>query len=249
MESTNSDCKSGCANRTCGSSSCDLVDFVLPQRAPDRQFFSLSVFRIAATLRNRSSSGWNDFVGQIGSTVRESRLRVLPRGEGRSTVLQRSRPTPRPSLRRRLNRRRLESDGLEGGTQNMADYSIFHDGSFDGLWLDGKSAHIFLATLEHESHVVVARGVVLLKADDVRQGNIIFDVVTRPAAERRWKSSRQHHRVRLRKSGVRSLTRSPVARPYLLFTGDFERTRLYSACIADSRFSGHFSPLSRTQNK
>lgn len=65
----------------------------------------------------------------------------------------------------------------------MADYSIFHDGSFDGLWLDGKSAHIFLATLEHESHVVVARGVVLLKADDVRQGNIILDVVTRPAAE------------------------------------------------------------------
>lgn len=65
----------------------------------------------------------------------------------------------------------------------MADYSIFHDGSFDGLWLDGKCAHIFLATPEHEAHVIVASGVVLLKADDVRQGNIIFDVILRPAAE------------------------------------------------------------------
>lgn len=65
----------------------------------------------------------------------------------------------------------------------MVDYSIFHDGSFDGIWLDGKSAHIFLATPEHESHVIVASGVMLLKADDIRQGNIIFDVVPRSAAE------------------------------------------------------------------
>lgn len=65
----------------------------------------------------------------------------------------------------------------------MVDYSIFHDGSFDGIWLDGKSAHIFLATPDHESHVIVASGVTLLKADDVRQGNIIFDVLPRSAAE------------------------------------------------------------------
>lgn len=59
----------------------------------------------------------------------------------------------------------------------------FHDGWFEGLWLDGKSAHIFLATQKHERHVIVAHGVAALKADDVREGNIILDVLERPAEE------------------------------------------------------------------
>ena len=62
-------------------------------------------------------------------------------------------------------------------------YGIFHDGSFDGLLLDDKSAHIFVATDAHERHVIVADGVVVLKADDIRQGNIILDVVARHASE------------------------------------------------------------------
>jgi len=65
----------------------------------------------------------------------------------------------------------------------MKNYGALHDGSFEGLWLDEKSAHIFLATQKHDRHVIVARGVALLKADDVRQGNIIFDVLERAAAD------------------------------------------------------------------
>ena len=65
----------------------------------------------------------------------------------------------------------------------MKNYGALHDGSFEGLWLEGKSAHIFLATDEHERHVIVAREVAALKADDVRQGNIIFEVVEHSAAE------------------------------------------------------------------
>lgn len=60
---------------------------------------------------------------------------------------------------------------------------MFHDGSFEGLWIDAKFAHIFLATGTRERYVLVAHDVEVLKADDVRQGNIIFDVVEHTVAE------------------------------------------------------------------
>lgn len=67
--------------------------------------------------------------------------------------------------------------------QNVTDYGIFHDGWLEGLWLDNKAVQIFVATAEHERYVIVATGVTVLKADDVREGNIIFDVTARPATE------------------------------------------------------------------
>jgi len=65
----------------------------------------------------------------------------------------------------------------------MEQYAGFHDGSFDGLWIDGKSVHIFLVTERRELFVFVAEGVAELAVDGVRSGNIVFDVLTRGPEE------------------------------------------------------------------
>ena len=65
----------------------------------------------------------------------------------------------------------------------MEEYADFHDGSFDGLWIDGKSVHIFLATEKRERFVFVAEGVAELAVDGVRSGNIVFDFSTRGPEE------------------------------------------------------------------
>jgi hypothetical protein len=61
----------------------------------------------------------------------------------------------------------------------MKNYGVFHDGSFEGLWIDGKTAHVFLATEGRERFVVVVEGVVALAVDGVKAGNILFDVLER----------------------------------------------------------------------
>ncbi|HEX5233964.1 MAG TPA: hypothetical protein VFW25_01400 [Silvibacterium sp.] len=49
----------------------------------------------------------------------------------------------------------------------MKNFGEFHDGSFEGLWLDGKTAHVFLATEGREQFTVVAEGVAALAIDGV----------------------------------------------------------------------------------
>ena len=61
----------------------------------------------------------------------------------------------------------------------MNEYADFHDGSFEGLWIDGKTAHIFLANYLNERFVVVASEVAALSVEGVRSGNIILDVLIR----------------------------------------------------------------------
>ncbi len=65
----------------------------------------------------------------------------------------------------------------------MKEYAEFHDGSFEGLWIDGKTAHIFLATVERDRFVIVAEDVAELAVEGVRSGNIIFEVFTRDSEE------------------------------------------------------------------
>ena len=53
----------------------------------------------------------------------------------------------------------------------------FHDGSFDGVWIPaGKMAHLFLTTVDHKRFTVVLKGVKAMHLENVREGNIVFDV-------------------------------------------------------------------------
>jgi hypothetical protein len=61
----------------------------------------------------------------------------------------------------------------------MKNYSQFHDGVFEGLWIDGATVHVYVSTLKKERFTAVAGGVVALAASDFRAGNLIFEVVTR----------------------------------------------------------------------
>ena len=65
----------------------------------------------------------------------------------------------------------------------MKNYDEFHDGSFEGLWIDGKTAHVFLATKALERYTVVAEEVAALDVDGVKAGNILFEVLERDAEE------------------------------------------------------------------
>jgi hypothetical protein len=65
----------------------------------------------------------------------------------------------------------------------MKRYSQFHDGYFEGLWIDGTTVHVYLSTLEKERFIAVAEGTVALAAGGFRLGNLVFDVVTRDRDE------------------------------------------------------------------
>ena len=65
----------------------------------------------------------------------------------------------------------------------MKDFDEFHDGSFEGLWIDGKTVHVFLATDEHEQFVFVAGVVAEVMVDGVKSGSVIFEVLVRNADE------------------------------------------------------------------
>ncbi len=53
----------------------------------------------------------------------------------------------------------------------------FHDGSFDGVWIPGENmAHLFLTTVDHKRFTVVLDGVKALHLENVREGNVVFDV-------------------------------------------------------------------------
>ena len=61
----------------------------------------------------------------------------------------------------------------------MKNYSQFHDGDLEGIWIDGTTVHMYLNTLKKERFTAVAKGVVAVVASGFRAGNIIFEVVTR----------------------------------------------------------------------
>jgi hypothetical protein len=62
-------------------------------------------------------------------------------------------------------------------------YREFHDGLFEGLWIDDKRVHVFLTTPEKERFTMVAGGLVGLNVDGLKKGNIIFDVITKTHEE------------------------------------------------------------------
>lgn len=60
----------------------------------------------------------------------------------------------------------------------------FHDSRFNGFRIGAdKQVQLYLTTVERESFVLVLAGVDALTLNDVRQGNIIFDLVIRSGHE------------------------------------------------------------------
>ena len=61
--------------------------------------------------------------------------------------------------------------------------SEFHDGSVDGVLLDGTNAFLFLSTWNKDRVVMELHDLRSLRMDDFRQGNILFDVRVREGNE------------------------------------------------------------------
>ena len=60
----------------------------------------------------------------------------------------------------------------------------FHDGYFDGLWIGpNKLIHFFLRTVDGKSFTLALQGVEALTLSEVKEGNIILDLVLRSARE------------------------------------------------------------------
>jgi hypothetical protein len=64
----------------------------------------------------------------------------------------------------------------------VMNYTQFHDGALEGLWIDGETVHLFLATEDLQRFVIVAEGVAALTANGFKAGNILFEVLARDAA-------------------------------------------------------------------
>ena len=62
---------------------------------------------------------------------------------------------------------------------SMKQLNQFHDGRFQGILIDEKRSHLFLATEAKERFVMVAEGTEALAVDGIKAGNIILDVSTR----------------------------------------------------------------------
>ena len=60
----------------------------------------------------------------------------------------------------------------------MSSLAELHDGSFDGVWLSpNKGARFFVRTDEGERSTIILSGVEALNVTDIRQGNIILELV------------------------------------------------------------------------
>jgi hypothetical protein len=58
----------------------------------------------------------------------------------------------------------------------------FHDGRFDGFWIPtDDTVHLFLRTQGGERFTRILKGVERLNLSEIREGNIIFDLVFRDA--------------------------------------------------------------------
>ncbi len=66
----------------------------------------------------------------------------------------------------------------------MKTFDDFHDGLLDGLLIqDDATVSIFLSTADRQKSVLKVGGVLSLKVDGFRQGNIIYDVIVRTGDE------------------------------------------------------------------
>lgn len=65
----------------------------------------------------------------------------------------------------------------------MKYFNEFHDGWFQGLWIDEERSHMFLATVGKERFVIVAEGTEALAVNGVKAGNIILEALTRDQEE------------------------------------------------------------------
>ena len=62
----------------------------------------------------------------------------------------------------------------------MRNYTEYHDGFFDGLWIqDEGTLQVYLRTSGKKRNTVALTGVVMLKVTGFKAGNIIFEVLTR----------------------------------------------------------------------
>ena len=60
----------------------------------------------------------------------------------------------------------------------------FHDGYFDGIWIGpNKLVNCFLRTVKEQAFVLILEGVQALILTDLKQGNIILDLVFRSTTE------------------------------------------------------------------
>jgi hypothetical protein len=65
----------------------------------------------------------------------------------------------------------------------MKNYHEFHDGWFEGLWIDGKRVHVYLSTVNKKAFTMVAQAVAGLSVDGLKTGNIILDVLVKTHEE------------------------------------------------------------------
>ena len=65
----------------------------------------------------------------------------------------------------------------------MKNYSQFHDGFLEGLWIDCSTVHVYLSMANKQRFVITASDVAALTAGTFRKGNIIFEVLTRDHEE------------------------------------------------------------------
>ncbi len=64
------------------------------------------------------------------------------------------------------------------------DLPNFHDGYFDGLWIGpSKLVQFFLRTVDNLAFVLILNDIERLVLNDIREGNIILDLVIRSAGE------------------------------------------------------------------
>ena len=65
----------------------------------------------------------------------------------------------------------------------MRNYTQFHDGHLEGLWIEDKVAYIQVRTADKTPFTFVGENVERLTAGIFKEGNIILDAITRDQAE------------------------------------------------------------------
>ena len=65
----------------------------------------------------------------------------------------------------------------------MKTFNEFHDGYLDGLLIHGSGLSVFLSTADKQRFLLKAGGVLSLRMDGFRQGNIVYEVLVRDGDE------------------------------------------------------------------
>jgi hypothetical protein len=66
-----------------------------------------------------------------------------------------------------------------GEHQAMSEYDVFHDGFVEGFLIKDSQLIIFLRTWDKKLFALIADDVEGMRADNFKEGNIIFDIVVR----------------------------------------------------------------------